>query len=93
MLTTSIGVSKIGTYLVHVDGIVLGQHLFQRISHAGELELVWRLAVDVVTQYLCCSLALDHIQRSNGDPTNAFQPLEIGLINVLVGENTKANMA
>lgn len=64
-------------HLVHVEGIALGQHLLQRVSHTGELELVWRLAVDVVTQDLCGPLALDHIQRPDGDPADASQPLEI----------------
>lgn len=49
-----------GAHLVHGEGIVLGQHLFQGISHTGEFQLVWRLTVDVVTQYLCSSLALEH---------------------------------
>lgn len=76
-----------GAHLVHVESIVLGQHLFQGISHAGELQLVWTLAVDVITQNLCSSLALDHIHRSNGDPANASQPLEIRLVNVLMRSN------
>ena len=66
-----------GAHLVHVDGVVLGQHLLQGIRHTGELQRVWRLAVEVITQYLCSSLTLDHIHRPNGDPTNASQPLEI----------------
>ena len=68
---------SMGPHLVHVEGIALGQHLLQRISHTGELELVGRLAVDVVAQDLCGSLALDHIQRPDGDPSNASHPLEI----------------
>ena len=72
-----------GAHLVHVDGIVLGQHLFQGIRYTGELQRIWRLAVDVITQYLCSSLTLDHFQRPNGDPANALQPLEIGLVNIL----------
>lgn len=64
-------------HLVHVEGVALGQHLLQRISHTGELKLVWRLAIDVVAQDLCSSLTLDHIQRPDGDPANASHPLEI----------------
>lgn len=72
-----------GAHLVHVDGVVLGQHLFQGIRHAGEFQRVWRLAVDVITQHLCSSLALDRFHRPNGDPANALQPLEIRLVNIL----------
>ena len=64
-----------GAHLVHIDGIVLGQHLFQRIRHTGKFQRVWRLAVNVVTQDLRSSLALDHIHRPNGDPANTSQPL------------------
>lgn len=81
-----------GAHLVHVEGIALGQHLFQGIRHTGELQLVRRLAVDVVTQYLCSSLALDHIHRPNGNPADASQPLEVRFVNVLVRSNTKASL-
>lgn len=83
---------KLGAHLVHVEGIVLGQHLLQRISHTGKFQLVWGLAVDVITQYFGSSLALDHIHRPNGDPANASQPLEIRFVNVLERLNTKASI-
>ena len=70
-------------HLVHGDGVVLGQHLFQGIGHTGKLKFVRRLAVDVVAQYLSSSLALDHVQRPNGDPADAFHPLEIRLVYIL----------
>lgn len=79
-------ISIAGTHLIHGDGIVLGQHLFQRICHTGKLQLVWRLAVDIVTQYLCCSLAFFHIQRPYGDPANASHPLEVCFIDILCKE-------
>lgn len=68
---------RLDPHLVHVEGVALGQHLLQRISHTGELKLVWRLAIDVVAQDLCSSLTLDHIQRPDGNPANASHPLEI----------------
>lgn len=71
-------------HLVHSNGIILGQHLFQRISYTGKFEFVWRLAIDFVTQYFSCSFAFFHIQRANGSPADASHPLEIWLVHILL---------
>lgn len=72
-----------GAHLVHVDGVVLGQHLLQGIRHTGELQRVWRPCRGYHSGIFCSSLTLDHTSRPNGDPANAPQPLEIGLVNIL----------
>lgn len=71
------------THLVHVDCIILGQHLLQGVGDTGEFQCVRTLAVDVVTQDLCGPLGFDNFQGANGDPANAFHPFKVCLVQIL----------
>lgn len=71
------------TNLAHCQGITLCQHNFWGVCDACEFELVCRLAVLPVTQDFSGSLHLLDLNRANGHPSNASQPLKISLVNSL----------
>lgn len=54
----------------------------QGVRHTSKFQLVWRLVINAVFQYLCSSLALVLMQRPSVYVVSA-QPMETGLVNIL----------
>lgn len=80
------GWNPLRTHLAHCDGIILCQDNFWGVCDTSELELVCRLAILPVTQDFARSLHLLNLDRANGNPSNASQPLKISLVNSLKTE-------
>lgn len=75
--------SKKRTYVVHGNSVVFCQNHWDGIHKAGKCEFIWVLTVNVVTQNLGSSLVPLILKRATRKPANAFEPLKVGLVQIL----------
>lgn len=77
------GRQPLTTHLAHCDGIIFRQDDFWGVGDTSELELVGRLAILPVTQDFAGSLHLLDLDRANGNPSDASQPLKVSFVDGL----------
>lgn len=72
-----------GTHITPIFGICLCQNYVHGVRNAGELVSIRRLAIFLLTDDFWSPFVLFCLQRTQGTPSYAFQPLKVRLIQIL----------
>lgn len=81
--TTSCYKFEYWTDLVDCVSVCFGQDQWHRFHVLGELELVWLLAIQMITKNLSSFLGLKDVQWSNGHPSSSFDKFHVSLVHSL----------